>query len=146
MTTVAIPGLYRYRLGDVIEVVGFYNATPKLNFICRRNLILTVNIDKNTERDLQIVLSPTRQEHDREVSVLDRLHGVTDGTLIILPEESSEELERHLDVLRRRQRGDQVEGLEHEPDPRRPQPGSIPRTSRRRTNSSSRKRSRRSST
>ena len=52
----AIPGLYRYRLGDVIEVVGFHNATPKLNFICRRNLILTVNIDKNTERDLQIVV------------------------------------------------------------------------------------------
>ena len=49
------------------------------------------------ERDLQIVLSPTRQEHDREVSVLDRLHGMTDGSLIILPEESSEELERHLD-------------------------------------------------
>ena len=30
-------------------------------------------------------------------SVLDRLHGVTDGALIILPEESSEELERLLD-------------------------------------------------
>jgi LacI family transcriptional regulator len=49
------------------------------------------------ERDMQIVLSPTGHEHDREVSVLDRLHGVTDGSLIILPEESSEELERHLD-------------------------------------------------
>jgi LacI family transcriptional regulator len=50
-----------------------------------------------SERDLQIVLSPTGHEHDREVSVLDRLHGVTDGALIILPEESSEELERLLD-------------------------------------------------
>jgi LacI family transcriptional regulator len=49
------------------------------------------------ERDLQIVLSPTGHQHDREVSVLDRLHGVTDGALIILPEESSEELERLLD-------------------------------------------------
>ena len=49
------------------------------------------------ERDHHIVLSPTGHEHDREVSVLDRLHGVTDGSLIILPEESSEELERHLD-------------------------------------------------
>jgi LacI family transcriptional regulator len=47
-----------------------------------------------SERDLQIVLSPTGHEHDREVSVLDRLHGVTDGALIILPEESSEELVR----------------------------------------------------
>jgi LacI family transcriptional regulator len=49
------------------------------------------------ELDLQIVLSPTGGEHDREVSVLDRLHGVTDGALMILPEESSEELVRLLD-------------------------------------------------
>jgi LacI family transcriptional regulator len=50
-----------------------------------------------SKRDLQIVLSPTGHEHDREVSVLDRLHGLTDGALIILPEETSEELERLLD-------------------------------------------------
>ncbi|XP_043689190.1 indole-3-acetic acid-amido synthetase GH3.10 [Telopea speciosissima] len=62
-------GLYRYRLGDVVEVAGFYKGTPKLNFICRRKLILTVNIDKNTEKDLQLVvergsqlLSQTRAE------------------------------------------------------------------------------------
>lgn len=50
-----------------------------------------------SERSMQIVLSPTRHEHDREVSVLDRLHGLTDGALIILPRESSEELERLLE-------------------------------------------------
>jgi len=50
-----------------------------------------------SERDLQIVLSPTDHEHDREVSVLDRLHALTDGALIVNPEESSEELERLLD-------------------------------------------------
>ncbi|KAG8642435.1 hypothetical protein MANES_12G087200v8 [Manihot esculenta] len=49
-------GLYRYRLGDVVEVAGFHKGTPKLNFICRRKLILTVNIDKNTEKDLQLVV------------------------------------------------------------------------------------------
>lgn len=49
-------GLYRYRLGDVVEVAGFHNGTPKLSFICRRKLILTVNIDKNTEKDLQMVV------------------------------------------------------------------------------------------
>ncbi|KAH6827132.1 Auxin-responsive GH3 family protein [Perilla frutescens var. hirtella] len=49
-------GLYRYRLGDVVEVAGFHRNTPKLNFICRRKLILTVNIDKNTEKDLQSVV------------------------------------------------------------------------------------------
>jgi LacI family transcriptional regulator len=50
-----------------------------------------------SEQGLQIVLSPTGGEHAREVSVLDRLHGVTDGALIILPEESNDELERLLD-------------------------------------------------
>ncbi|TKY48837.1 indole-3-acetic acid-amido synthetase GH3.5 [Spatholobus suberectus] len=54
-------GLYRCRLGDVVEVAGFHNGTPKLNFICRRKLILTVNIDKNTERDLQIVVEKGSQ-------------------------------------------------------------------------------------
>jgi LacI family transcriptional regulator len=50
-----------------------------------------------SEQNRQIVLSPTGGEHAREVSVLDRLHGLTDGALIILPEESSQELERLLD-------------------------------------------------
>jgi LacI family transcriptional regulator len=50
-----------------------------------------------SEQGLQIVLSPTGGEHAREVSVLDRLHGLTDGALIILPEESSDELVRLLD-------------------------------------------------
>ncbi|XP_020214136.1 indole-3-acetic acid-amido synthetase GH3.10 isoform X1 [Cajanus cajan] len=49
-------GLYRCRLGDVVEVAGFHKGTPKLNFVCRRKLILTVNIDKNTEKDLQLVV------------------------------------------------------------------------------------------
>lgn len=49
-------GLYRYRLGDVVEVAGFHNGTPKLSFVCRRKLILTINIDKNTEKDLQLVV------------------------------------------------------------------------------------------
>ncbi|XP_073225728.1 indole-3-acetic acid-amido synthetase GH3.10-like [Cicer arietinum] len=49
-------GLYRCRLGDVVEVAEFHNGTPKLNFICRRKLILTINIDKNTEKDLQLVV------------------------------------------------------------------------------------------
>jgi jasmonic acid-amino synthetase len=46
--------LYRYRLGDVVRVMGFHNSTPELKFVCRRNLILSINIDKNTEKDLQL--------------------------------------------------------------------------------------------
>ncbi|KAK9076381.1 hypothetical protein SSX86_004715 [Deinandra increscens subsp. villosa] len=47
-------GLYRYRLGDVVKVVGFHNSTPELQFVCRRDLMPPINIDKNTEKDLQL--------------------------------------------------------------------------------------------
>ncbi|XP_020098477.1 jasmonic acid-amido synthetase JAR1-like isoform X1 [Ananas comosus] len=49
-------GLYRYRLGDVVKIAGFHNSTPELQFLCRRSLLLTINIDKNTEKDLQLAV------------------------------------------------------------------------------------------
>ncbi|XP_074575616.1 jasmonoyl--L-amino acid synthetase GH3.5-like [Curcuma longa] len=49
-------GLYRYRLGDVVRVAGFHNTTPELQFVCRRSLVLSINIDKNTEKDLQLAV------------------------------------------------------------------------------------------
>ena len=46
------------------------------------------------EQDMRLVLCPTMHEHEREVTLLERLmHGTTDGAVIILPEESSDELE-----------------------------------------------------
>ena len=45
------------------------------------------------ERDMRIVLAPTLHDHDREVSLLERLmRGTTDGAILMLPEESAEEL------------------------------------------------------
>src|SRR5262245_3723098 len=45
------------------------------------------------EEDMQLVLYTTLHEHDREVSVLERLSdGATDGAIILLPLESSREL------------------------------------------------------
>src|ERR1700733_13666664 len=50
------------------------------------------------EHDMRMVLCPTHHEHEREVSLLERLmHGTTDGALLILPEESSDELGALLD-------------------------------------------------
>ncbi|KAG0484566.1 hypothetical protein HPP92_008645 [Vanilla planifolia] len=65
-------GLYRYRLGDVVKIAGFYNLTPKLQFVRRRNLILTVNIDKNTEKDLQLaVVEATKLLAAQKLEVVD---------------------------------------------------------------------------
>lgn len=54
--------------------------------------------DAAYERDMRIVLCPTLHEHDREVSLLERLmHGTTDCGLLVLPEESSRELRTLMD-------------------------------------------------
>jgi LacI family transcriptional regulator len=51
------------------------------------------------EHDLRVVLCPTHNEHDRELSLLARLmHGTTDGAILIHPSETNDEL------LRTRQR------------------------------------------
>src|SRR5262249_18167750 len=47
------------------------------------------------EHGLRLVLMPTQHEHAREVSLLDRLtQGGTLGAVVILPEETTEELEQ----------------------------------------------------
>jgi len=47
------------------------------------------------EEDMRIMLCPTLHEHDREVSLLERLmRGTTDGAILMLPEESGDELRR----------------------------------------------------
>jgi LacI family transcriptional regulator len=46
------------------------------------------------EHDMRIVLCPTQHQHDREVSLIERLmHGTTDGAILVLPEESGSELQ-----------------------------------------------------
>jgi LacI family transcriptional regulator len=45
------------------------------------------------EQDMRVVLCPTLHQHEREVTLLDRLmHGTTDAAVLMLPEESNVEL------------------------------------------------------
>lgn len=46
-------GLYRYRVGDVLKVAGFKNNAPQFNFICRKNVVLSIDSDKTDEVELQ---------------------------------------------------------------------------------------------
>ncbi|WCJ31332.1 Auxin-responsive GH3 family protein [Euphorbia peplus] len=46
-------GLYRYRVGDILRVVGFHNAAPKFKFIRRKNVLLSIDSDKTDEAELQ---------------------------------------------------------------------------------------------
>ncbi|XWS76903.1 hypothetical protein CRYUN_Cryun01aG0217900 [Craigia yunnanensis] len=65
-------GLYRYRLGDVVKVMGFHNSSPELKFVCRKNVMLTINIDKNTEKDLQLAVeAAVKSTAEEKLEVLD---------------------------------------------------------------------------
>ncbi|XP_058734842.1 indole-3-acetic acid-amido synthetase GH3.6-like [Vicia villosa] len=46
-------GLYRYRVGDILRVAGFKNKAPQFNFICRKNVVLSIDSDKTDEVELQ---------------------------------------------------------------------------------------------
>ncbi|KAF9614943.1 hypothetical protein IFM89_021373 [Coptis chinensis] len=94
-------GLYRYRLADIVKVMGFHNSTPELQFVCRRNLLLTINIDKNTEKDLQLsVEAASKLLVDEKLEVVDFTSyvnlSVDPGHYVIFWELSSEAYEEVL--------------------------------------------------
>lgn len=55
-------GLYRYKLGDVVQVVGHYRQTPLVEFKYRKGQLLNVSGEKTLELAvLQAVLRATRE-------------------------------------------------------------------------------------
>jgi LacI family transcriptional regulator len=73
---------------------GLVGATVPLVHGAYFSYILSGAAEALYERDMRLVLCPTQHEHDREVSLLERMmHGTTDGGLLILPQESADELE-----------------------------------------------------
>jgi LacI family transcriptional regulator len=56
--------------------------------------ILAGAVESAYEQGMRLVLSATLRQHDREISLLETLRdGATDGAIILLPEETNEELE-----------------------------------------------------
>jgi auxin responsive GH3 family protein len=51
--SVTITGLYRYKVGDVLKVTGFKNKAPQFSFVCRKNVVLSIESDKTDEVELQ---------------------------------------------------------------------------------------------
>ncbi|XP_074313025.1 indole-3-acetic acid-amido synthetase GH3.3-like [Silene latifolia] len=49
-------GLYRYRMADVICVIGFYNSTPQVKFVRRRDVVLSIDFEKTTESELHMAI------------------------------------------------------------------------------------------
>lgn len=42
-------GLHRYRMGDILQVSGFYNSAPQFRFVRRKSMVLSVNLEVTTE-------------------------------------------------------------------------------------------------
>ncbi|KAL6640367.1 hypothetical protein ACP70R_021490 [Stipagrostis hirtigluma subsp. patula] len=61
-------GLSRYRVGDVLRVTGFHNAAPQFRFVRRGGVVLSVDVDKTDEAELQRAV-------ERASSALLRRHG-----------------------------------------------------------------------
>ena len=62
-------GFYRYRMGDVIRVVGFYNESPLVVFKYRKKNIVSIAGEKFTEDHL---LSAIREfERRTDISIID---------------------------------------------------------------------------
>ena len=55
-------GFYRYRLGDVVKVVDYYNNSPEIEFLYRKNQALNMVSEKTTEDHLRESLSKTIKE------------------------------------------------------------------------------------
>ncbi|KAJ4872231.1 Auxin-responsive GH3 family protein [Raphanus sativus] len=45
-------GLHRCRVGDVLQVTGFYNMAPQFRFVRRKNTVLSVYVEPTTEDDV----------------------------------------------------------------------------------------------
>ncbi|XP_027149475.1 indole-3-acetic acid-amido synthetase GH3.17-like [Coffea eugenioides] len=54
-------GLYRYRVGDVLMVTDFRNDTPQFKVVQRRNVVLSIDLDKTTEEGLLKAVSKAMQ-------------------------------------------------------------------------------------
>lgn len=50
-------GIYRYNINDVIEVVGFYNRTPVIQFVRKGMGVSSITGEKLTEEQVKIALS-----------------------------------------------------------------------------------------
>ncbi len=57
-----LSGFYRYRMSDAVKVTGFYNKTPKVQFMYRVNRTINLAEEKTTEKALQITVENTCRE------------------------------------------------------------------------------------
>ncbi|KAH7306320.1 hypothetical protein KP509_22G006300 [Ceratopteris richardii] len=58
-------GLYRYRVGDILLVTGFHHKAPMFQFVCRKNVALSIDADKTDEDTLHRAVTTARRAYLR---------------------------------------------------------------------------------
>ncbi|MBR5381343.1 MAG: GH3 auxin-responsive promoter family protein [Oscillospiraceae bacterium] len=57
-----LSGFYRYRMSDAVQVTGYVNKTPTVQFMYRVNRTINLAAEKTTEKALQIAMEATAEE------------------------------------------------------------------------------------
>ena len=57
-----LSGFYRYRIGDVVKITGYHNATPTVQFMYRTGKTINMVGEKTTESALKITVNETAAE------------------------------------------------------------------------------------
>ena len=100
-------GFYRYRLGDVVKVVDYYNNSPEIEFLYRKNQVLNMYAEKTTEEHLKVAISNTMSKLDLSLVDYTTLedNSITPGRYIFyfefnneLPKSRLKLLEKTLDL------------------------------------------------
>lgn len=57
-------GLYRYKIEDVVKVTGYFNKTPKIEFLYRNNLAMNIANEKTTTQMVDWAAQQVQQQAD----------------------------------------------------------------------------------
>ncbi|CAN6477804.1 unnamed protein product [Victoria cruziana] len=56
-------GLYRYKVGDILRVANFYNKAPEFHMVGRKNVCLSIDVDKTEEIEIQKAIAAVELAH-----------------------------------------------------------------------------------
>ena len=62
-----VSGFYRYQIGDVIRVTGFYNEAPLIEFVYRKSQMLSIAGEKTNEEAVRWVMDEFMRESGENV-------------------------------------------------------------------------------
>ncbi|WZZ77636.1 hypothetical protein YC2023_098208 [Brassica napus] len=55
--TTKYSGLHRYKMGDILQVTGFYNSAPEFKFAQRKNMVISIQLEATTDDDISKALT-----------------------------------------------------------------------------------------